>query len=77
VLQSPQVLRCMAEGEAKGELKAATKAVLIVLAVKYGPVPADLENTIRATTDLAKLDQWHTEAVRANSLADFRQQVGM
>ncbi|WP_280248476.1 hypothetical protein [Nocardia abscessus] len=54
----------MAEGEAKGE----AKALLTMLGARGFDVPATLMAEIEACTDHARLTEWITRAVRADTL---------
>jgi hypothetical protein len=60
--------RGMAQG--KGE------SVILVLEQRCKTaVPADLVSQLRATRDVAKVDQWLTAALQADSLDTFRQKA--
>ncbi len=71
--QSLQVLEWMAEGEAKD----AARKLLRLLELRFGAVPAELEEKIRATADLAKLDRWFDAAVPAKTLKQVRSVIGV
>lgn len=73
VVQSPQVLEWMAEGEVRGELRGKLTMLLRFLRSRFGPIPADLEAAIRAVTDPALLEQWADLVGTAPSLQAFRQ----
>jgi hypothetical protein len=77
VLQSQQVLEwqamARAEARAEAEIRTTRKDLLRLLELKFSaPLPADLVNTIQATTDLDKLTRWFDTAVTAPSLDAFR-----
>jgi hypothetical protein len=84
MVESQQVLEWMAQGEAKGkaeglaegEVKDRVSALLRLLELRFPPaVPADLETTIRTTTDLEVLLRWFDAAAIADSLDDFRRVI--
>jgi hypothetical protein len=77
MIQSQQVLEWMAEGETKGKIEGKAETLLRVLRLRFGAVPGDVETTIRAETDLNKLDVWVDAAVTAAGLADFRQATSL
>jgi hypothetical protein len=61
MIQSPQVLEwqaeARAEGEAKGKAEGKAEAILRLLQLRFGNLPPELVAAVRATTDLARLDQ--------------------
>ncbi|VTR92973.1 Uncharacterized protein OS=Lachnospiraceae bacterium A4 GN=C804_02285 PE=4 SV=1 [Gemmata massiliana] len=65
-----------AEGRAEGRTEGRAEALLAVLEEKFGSVPQDLVDTVRATTDADKLRQWVGAAVRAETLEAFRAAIG-
>jgi hypothetical protein len=76
MIQSQQVLEWQAEarvqGKAEGNVEGTVNALLQVLEVKFGQVPADLATVMRGTTDLQSLKNWLSVAVRASTLDEFR-----
>jgi hypothetical protein len=48
-----------------------------VLKAKFGALPADLEAALQRTSDLSALQRWAGLAVRARSLAAFREQANL
>jgi hypothetical protein len=67
-----------ARGLAKGKIEGKIEALLQLLAVRFETViPAELEQTIRATSDVAQLDTWFRAGLKANDLAEFRQLSGI
>jgi hypothetical protein len=77
IMQSQQVLEWQAEARAEGEAKGRATALLRLLQIRHGNVPADLIATITAMTDLATLDRWFDAGVTSSSLDDFRQAAGL
>jgi hypothetical protein len=73
MIQSQQVLEWMAEGETKGKIEGKAETLLEVLELKFGPLPQEVTDAIRATTDLPTLSQWVAAAVAADTLETFRQ----
>ncbi|MGH7170167.1 MAG: hypothetical protein ACRELF_09895 [Gemmataceae bacterium] len=66
VKRSEQVMEWQAEAKADYVIK--------VLRLRFGPdLPAEVEQSIRNTADLEKLDRWLEEAVRSRTLNKFRQ----
>jgi hypothetical protein len=49
------------------------EALLEVLELRFGPLPQDVVDTVKGTTDLGKLERWLDTALTACSLDDFRQ----
>lgn len=72
MIQSPQVLEWMAEGEIKGRLE----ALIRVLRRRFGILPSDLETNLRTCSERTRLDQWIDDAATADSLDAFRQATG-
>ncbi len=68
VRESVVVNNWIAEGRAEGQ----ASAIITVLEQRFGAVPEEAANAIRACADLAKLQEWLTAAVRAESLDAFR-----
>ncbi|VTU02024.1 unnamed protein product [Gemmataceae bacterium] len=66
-----------AKGRATGRVEGRAEMLLDLLADTFGAVPPDLEARVRATTAEDRLRAWAGAAVRAGSLAAFRQQVGL
>jgi predicted transposase/invertase (TIGR01784 family) len=58
------------EGETKGELTAAARAVLAVLRVRGIAVPDAARERILAEKDRARLERWHERAILAVSVAE-------
>jgi len=86
VEQSLQVLEWQAEAEKRGlargkaEAKAEAKveALLRVLHKRFpAAASGDLEQVIRATSDLDQLDHWLDAAASASTLAQFRRLAGL
>jgi hypothetical protein len=62
------------EWQAEARAEARAEDVIKVLRLRLGPdVPAEVEERIRATTNLEQLDRWLEAAVRARTLNKFRQ----
>jgi hypothetical protein len=62
----------------KGMAAAKVEALLKLVAKRFKTaVPADLEERIRSTNDLAKLDAWFDSSLDAADLADFRRTCGI
>src|SRR5205823_2252681 len=59
MVQSQQVLEWQAEARAEGR----AEAILRILRLRFGSVPAEVETSIRGTLDVARLDQWVDVAV--------------
>jgi len=57
------------EGEARGEARGLRQALEEVLAIRFGPVPADVRAAIEAA-DAGSLRAWHRAALTADSLAE-------
>lgn len=66
-----------AQGRAEGRAEGQVVALIAMLEEKFGAVPEDLANAIRACTDTAKLRQWIGAAVHAETLAAFRTAAGI
>jgi hypothetical protein len=66
-----------ARGRAEGQLAERVASLLDTLTDKFGAAPEDLVNAIRACTDLAKLRQWASVAIRADTLGAFRAAAGV
>ena len=64
-----------AEGEAIGEAKGITYAVLAVLG-EFGPIPATLEQKIVGENNLDTLRKWLDLAIRAESIEGFAEEMG-
>jgi hypothetical protein len=81
VEQSLQVLEWQAEAEkrglARGQAEAKVAGLLHVLTKRFRAVPADVERSIRATSDLEQLDRWLDAALDAATLTAFRQKAGL
>jgi predicted transposase/invertase (TIGR01784 family) len=58
------------EGETKGEVRAAARAVLAVLRVRGIVVPDVVRERILAEKDPARLERWHERAILAASVAE-------
>jgi hypothetical protein len=70
MLQSQQVL----EWQMDARVDHANRTLLRLLALRFPPgAPEDLLETIRSTTDLARLDRWIDAAATIGSLDEFRQ----
>jgi hypothetical protein len=62
----------------RGKAEGKVEALIQVLGRRFPtPVSADLDTTIRATTDLAQLERWMDLAVQATSLEEFRRLAGV
>jgi hypothetical protein len=62
----------------KGKAEAKVETLLRVLTKRLGtPVPAELEERIRSTRDLGRLDAWIDAGLDAADLADFRRRAGI
>ena len=82
VEQSLQVLEWQAEAEkrglARGKAEAKVEALLRVLHKRFpAGDSADLEQVIRATSDLDQLDHWLDAAASASTLGQFRRLAGL
>ncbi|AWM35750.1 hypothetical protein GobsT_65570 [Gemmata obscuriglobus] len=66
-----------AEARAETQVEERAAAVLAVLEAKFGTVPADLAGAVRATADLARLQQWIALAARADTRDGFRAAAGV
>jgi hypothetical protein len=75
--ESMQVREWQQEALAKGEAKGRAAAVIKVFEARFTPVPQDLADIIRATTDLGILDRRLPLAVQVDSLDTFRQTTGV
>jgi hypothetical protein len=58
------------EGQRAGELRSHQHLLLRLLRGRFGRVPRPVEQVIRATDDLARLDAWFDGAATAATLAD-------
>jgi hypothetical protein len=65
------------EGRAEGRLEERASAIITVLEQRFGAVPEEAANAIRACSDLAKLQEWLTASVHAESLDAFRATTGV
>lgn len=62
----------------EGQAEANIKTLLRLLTKRFqAAVPADLEEHIRSTTELEKLEAWIVMTQEANDLADFRRRCGI
>jgi hypothetical protein len=81
VEKSLQVLEWQAEAEkrglARGQSQAKVAALLHVLTKRFRAVPADVERSIRETSDLEQLNRWLDAALDAATLSAFRQKAGL
>ena len=82
VEQSLQVLEWQAEAEkrglARGQAEAKVADLLHVLTKRFPrAVPADVERSIRETSDLEQLNHWLDAALDAATLTAFRQKAGL
>lgn len=59
------------EGAREGAIKTSQKTLARLLKRRFGDVPAEVSATIRATDDLAQLDEWLDQLVVAESLDDI------
>lgn len=83
--ESKVVNAWIAQGEAKGRatglvegrVEGRAEMLLDLLADTFGAVPPELEARVRAATAGDRLRAWAGAAVRAGSLAEFRQQTGL
>jgi hypothetical protein len=56
------------------QAEARAEDIIKVLRLRFGPdIPAELEQRIRGTVNLEKLDRWLEAAVKARTLNKFRQ----
>ncbi len=58
------------EGRQEGELLSSQRTLLRQLRLRFGRVPRPVEQAVRGTTDLARLDAWLDAVVTASTLAD-------
>ncbi|MDO4574103.1 MAG: Rpn family recombination-promoting nuclease/putative transposase [Planctomycetia bacterium] len=63
------------EGRAEGRVEGNIDALLSVLTVRFGGVPAELEQKIRSLTDSATLENLLTAGVTCATLEDFRENL--
>jgi hypothetical protein len=76
MLESSVVAEWMAEGEAKGMVRAKRDDLLRVLQIRFSlPLPADLEAAIQAQTELESLSHWFDASLKVASLDEFRAAV--
>jgi hypothetical protein len=62
------------EWQAEAEAKAKAEYILKVLRLRFGTeLPSEVDDRIRATSDLEQLDRWLAGAVQARTLNKFRQ----
>lgn len=59
------------EGLQEGRIEAAREAIHEALSVRFGPLPANVTEAVRAVSDPLQLRHWHRTAVTAPSLAAF------
>ena len=65
------------EGRTEGRIAQAVAMLISILEAKYGRIPADLESTIRATSELGKLEAWVPQAATSATLDEFRKATGL
>jgi hypothetical protein len=66
------------EGKIEGLAEAKVDALLKFLTKRFQPaLPTDMEASIRATDDPAKLDSWIDTSLEASDLEDFRRTCGI
>jgi hypothetical protein len=65
------------EWTAEAAVKAWIKALVSYLDVRFGPVPAEAKERIKATTDLEVFQGWLLLALTAGSLDAFRRDAGI
>jgi len=65
------------QGLQQGMLEDAREMVLEALEERFGVVPSDLEETVRAQKDREVLRKWLRLAIRAGSLEEFRREAGV
>lgn len=73
MIQSLQVLEWQTEGEIRGKVS----SVIAILEARFQSIPAELVRTIRATSDMAKLNSLVSTAATSPSLDQFRQDAGL
>jgi hypothetical protein len=78
VEQSMQVLEWQEQAEKRGLARGRAEALLRILRKRLpSRVPADVEEAIRATSDLNQLDHWIDAAAGASTLTEFRRLAGL
>jgi len=60
------------EGKLEGLLEGTQKAVLVVLALHFSPIPGDVVESIRKTTDVVALTRLLSFAAEVSTLEEFR-----
>jgi hypothetical protein len=73
MIQSQVVTGWMNQGKLEGK----AEAILRLLKLRFQSVPAEVENGIRAATDLTTLERWFDLAYSAADLAAFRRDSGL
>lgn len=73
MIRSRQVLEWQAEGKAEGQIESKIEDIMRLLKLRFEALPQELEDAVRATTDLDVLRHQIDTAATAGSLADFRQ----
>jgi hypothetical protein len=52
-------------------------ALLELLQARFAPIPAEVEDKIRACKDVVKIRGWNVKAGTASSIEQFRQETGL
>jgi hypothetical protein len=66
------------KGKTEGKAEANVNTLLKLLTKRFpSALPADVENCIRSTTDLDKLDAWFDAGLEASDVDDFRRRCGI
>jgi hypothetical protein len=72
MIESPILNSLIAEKAAE----AVHAAILAILADRFGPVPGDVEERLKAISDQDRLRELNKAAARCPDLEAFRQQLG-
>ena len=71
MIQSKQVLEWQAQARSETQVTTLSRSVMRVLEARFGNVPPDLSDRVRAVSDAAALDQLLVAAARSPSLEEF------
>jgi hypothetical protein len=75
MIESPLIEEIVSEATAEIEAKATVNTILTVLRVRIGPIPPELDSTLRSIQDVRKLEHLVEAAARCESLDEFRAQM--
>jgi hypothetical protein len=67
----------VAEWKTAAAIKAKREPLLSILKTKYKPLPVEIEDRVKGSTNLAELDRWLLAAATAETIEKYRQDAGL